>query len=124
MSCTNGLLTTTSGSAAGRVPAELRLAPREYLLHPPKSAINAKPAAIHSLAEARPLVFRPMRSSWSDRSFVSVAISLVFPIYCSGYLRDLNQKKTKCALYRIKRDLSATPFQYLFPQFRVFPFHI
>src|SRR5215469_1358060 len=91
MSCTNGLLTTTSGSAAGRVPAELRLAPREYLLHPPKSAINARPAATHSLADARPLVFRPMCSARSDPSSVSVAISLVLPIYCSCYRHNLNQ---------------------------------
>src|SRR5215472_3126675 len=90
-SCTNGLLTTTSGSAAGRVLAELRLAPREYLLHPPKSAINARPAATHSLADARPLVFRPMCSARSDPSSVSVAISLVLPIYCSCYLHNLNQ---------------------------------
>src|SRR6516225_5402331 len=93
MSCTNGLLTTTSGSAAGRVLAELRLAPREYLLHPPKSAINARPAATHSLADARPLVFRPMCSARSDPSSVSVsvAISLVLPINCSCYLHNLNQ---------------------------------
>src|SRR6516225_6138995 len=94
MSCTNGLLTTTSGSAAGRVPAELRLAPREYLLHPPKSAINARPAATHSLADARPLVFRPMCSVRSDRRSVSVSvpISLVLPIYCSCYFHNLNQR--------------------------------
>src|SRR5215472_16190144 len=91
MSCTNGLLTTTSGSAAGRVPAELRLAPREYLLHPPKSATNARPAATHSLANARPLVFRPMCSARSAPSSVSVAISLVLPIHCSCYfLQNLN----------------------------------
>src|SRR5262249_35213635 len=33
--------------------------------------------------DARPLVFRPIRSARSDPSSVSVAISLVPPIYCS-----------------------------------------
>src|SRR6516162_6938427 len=94
MSCTNGLLTTTSGSAAGRVPAELRLAPREYLLHPPKSAINARPAATHSLADARPLVFRPMCSARSDPNSVSADISLVLPIYCSCYLHNLDPRNS------------------------------
>src|SRR6516225_6051776 len=94
-SCTNGLLTTTSGSAAGRVSAELRLAPEEYLCHPATSAIPARPAATHSLADARPLVFRPMRSARSsDANSVSIAISLVLPIHCSCYLHNLNQKKS------------------------------
>src|SRR5215468_8496574 len=79
---------------------ELRIAPRKYLLHPPTSAINARPAATHSLADARLLVFRPMRSAWSGPSSVSVsvsvsvAISLVLPIYCSSHLHNLNQRRS------------------------------
>src|SRR5215472_9056559 len=94
-SCTNGLLTTTSASAAGRVSAELRLTPGEYRRHAPTRVIPARPTATHSFGHARPLVRRPMRSARpSDASSVSIAISLVLPIYCSCYLHNLNQKKS------------------------------
>jgi hypothetical protein len=46
------------------------------------------------LADARPLVFRPMRSTRSDPSSVSVAISLVLPIFCSSYLHNLSQRNS------------------------------
>src|SRR5215469_16518031 len=56
--------------------------------------INARPAATHSLADARPLVFRPMCPARPDPSSVSVAISLVLPIYCSCYLNNLDPRNS------------------------------
>src|SRR5215469_41288 len=95
MSCASGLLTTTCGSPAGRVSAELRLTLGEYMRHALRRAIPARPAATHSLADARPLVFRPKRSTRSsDASSVSVAIFLVLLIYCSSYLHNLRKKKS------------------------------
>src|SRR5216684_2940732 len=94
-SCTSGLLTTTCGSAAGAAPAELPLAPGEYLSHAPTSATTPTPAAIHSLADARPLVRRPLFSARSsDISSVPVSILLVLLVYCSFNLHNSNQKKS------------------------------
>src|SRR6266436_6011570 len=99
--CKSGLLTTTCGSAAGRVSAELRLSPGEYLSHAPTRAIPARPAATHSFADARPLVRGPLLSACSsDASSVPVSIVLVLPTYCSYYLHNLNQK-SQCAFSRI-----------------------
>src|SRR5262249_8158453 len=91
----SGLLTTTCGSAAGRVSAELRLSPAGYLSRPPPRAIPARPATTHSFADARPLVRRPLFSTrWSDVRSVSVTIPLVLLMHCCYYLRNLNQKKS------------------------------
>src|SRR5260370_10659326 len=74
-SCMRGLLTTTCGSAAGRVSAELRLAPGEYLSQALTIAIPARPAETHRLADTRPLVRRPLPSARPpDLSSVSVTI--------------------------------------------------
>src|SRR5438034_7414691 len=54
-----------------RSPAELPLAPGEYLSHAPTNTIPASPAATHSLADVRPLIRRPLlsaRSSDASRS--------------------------------------------------------
>src|SRR6266851_6175541 len=94
-SCTSGLLTTTCGSAAGGPPAELPLAPGEYLSHAPTNTIPARPAAAHSLANVRPLIRRPLFSARSsDVSSVPASIFLVLPIYCSFNLHNSNQKKS------------------------------
>src|SRR5260370_33294773 len=95
MSCANGLLTTTCGSAAGGAPAELPLAPGEYLSHAPTNTIPARPAAAHSLADVRPLIRRPLFSARSsEASSVPVSIFLVLLVYCSFNLHNSNQKKS------------------------------
>src|SRR6267378_5462982 len=95
--CKSGLLTTTCGSAAGRVSAEVRLAPGEYLSHAPTRAIPARPAETHSLADARPLIRRLLFSARSSyASSVPVTILLVLPIYCAYYLHNFSQKKSTC----------------------------
>src|SRR5260221_10355592 len=91
MSCTNGLLTTTCGSAAGGAPAELPLAPGEYLSHAPTSSTAANPAATDSLADVRLLIRRSLLSArWSEASSVSVIFVLL--VYCSYYLHNLDRK--------------------------------
>src|SRR5258708_15204610 len=93
-SCASGLLTTTCGSAAGGAPAELPLAPGEYLSHAPTNTIPAKPAAAHSLADVRPLIRRPLFSARSsEASSVPVSILLALLVYCSVNLHNPNQKK-------------------------------
>src|SRR5437879_12884427 len=62
MSCASGLLTTTCGSAAGAAPAELPLAPGEYLSHAPTNTIPASPAATHSLRSEERRVGKECRS--------------------------------------------------------------
>src|SRR5882757_4845768 len=94
-SCASGLLTTTCGSAAGGAPAELPLAPGEYLSHAPTNTIPARPAATHSLADVRPLIRRPLFSARSsEASSVPVSISLVLLVYCSFNLHNSNQQKS------------------------------
>src|SRR5215813_120925 len=89
MSCASGLLTTTCGSAAGGAPAELPLALGEYLSHAPTNTTPASPAAIHSLADVRPLLRCPLPSCRSsDVSCVSVTIPLVPQTYCSYYVHN------------------------------------
>src|SRR5215467_3655005 len=80
MSCASGLLTTTCGSAAGGAPAELPLALGEYLSQTPKNPIPASPAATHSLADARPLIRRPLFSTRSQATSVPVSILEVLRI--------------------------------------------
>src|SRR5260370_34547383 len=95
MSCASGLLTTTCGRAAGAAPAELPLAPGEYLSHAPTNTIPARPAATHNLANVRPLIRRPLFSARSsDVSSVPVSIFLVLLAYCSFNLHKSNQKKS------------------------------
>src|SRR5215469_9820653 len=95
MSCASGLLTTTCGSAAGRVSAELRLSPGEYLSQALTSAIPTRPAAIHSLADARPLLRRPLPSCRSsDVSCLSVTIPLVPPDVLFLLSAQLKSKKS------------------------------
>src|SRR5258708_6609951 len=95
MSCTSGLLTTTCGSAAGGAPAEVPLAPGEYLSHAPINTIPASPAATHSLADVRPLIRRSLLSARSsDASSVPVSIFVVLLVYCSFNMHNSNQKKS------------------------------
>src|SRR5260370_9409627 len=94
-SCASGLLTTTCGRTAGGAPAELPLAPGEYLSHAPTNTIPAKPAAAHSLADVRPLIRRPLFSARSsDVSSVPVSIFLVLLAYCPFSLHKSNQQKS------------------------------
>src|SRR5215475_11451464 len=80
MSCASGLLTTTCGSTAGGAPAELPLALGEYLSHAPTNTTPASTAAIHILADARPLFRgRLFSTRSSDVSCVSVTIPLPPP---------------------------------------------
>src|SRR6266436_2730438 len=103
MSCASGLLTTTCGSAAGGAPAEVPLAPGEYLSHAPINAIPARPAATHSLADVRPLIRRPLFSVCSsDASSVPVSIFVVLLMYCSFNLHNSKQKKSM----RLSPDLT------------------
>src|SRR6267154_1945974 len=102
MSCANGLLTTTCGSAAGGAPAELPLALGEYLSHAPTNTIPASPAATQSLADVRPLIRRSLFSARSsDTSSVPVSIVLVLPMYCSLSVHNSNQKKSTPLFHRI-----------------------
>src|SRR6266436_4180886 len=94
MSCANGLLTTTCGSAAGGAPAELPLAPGEYLSHAPTSSTPANPAATHSLAEVRLLIRRSMLSTRSSDAS-SVPVIFVLLVYCSYYLHNLDRKNQR-----------------------------
>src|SRR5260370_20339739 len=95
MSCASGLLTTTCGSAAGGAPAELPLAPGEYLRHATTHTIPARPAAAHSLADVRPLIRRSLFSARSsEASSVPVSIFLVLLVYCSFDPHNSNQKKS------------------------------
>src|SRR5882724_10357401 len=91
MSCANGLLTTTCGSAAGGAPAELPLAPGEYLSHAPTSTIPPKPATTHSLADVRLPIRRSMLSTCSSDAS-SVPVIFVLLVYCSCHLHNLDRK--------------------------------
>src|SRR5713101_3230514 len=112
MSCASGLLTTTCGSAAGAAPAELPLAPGEYLSHAPRNTIPASPAATHSLADVRPLIRRPLFSARSsDASSVSVSIFLVLLMYCSFYLHNAKQKKSMRLVPDLTNQISQGDFR-------------
>src|SRR6267143_3989522 len=111
MSCASGLLTTTCGSAAGGAPAELPLAPGEYLSHAPTNTIPASPAATHSLADVRPLIRRSLLSARSsDASSVSVSI-FVLLVYCSYYLHNLDQKKSTRLFPNLTNQMSQRCFR-------------
>src|SRR6266481_2841570 len=112
MSRARGLLTTTCGSAAGGAPAELPLAPGEYLSHAPTNTTPASPAATHSLADVRPLIRRSLFSARSsDASSVSVSIVLVLPIYCSFYMHNSNQKKSTHLFPNLTNQMSQRYFR-------------
>src|SRR6267154_1318152 len=112
MSCANGVLTTTCGSAAGGAPAELPLALGEYLSHAPRNTIPARAATTHSLVEVRPLIRRPLFSTRSsDASSVSVSIVLVLPMYCSLSVHNSNQKKSTRILPNLTNQMSQGHFR-------------
>src|SRR5258708_550824 len=112
MSCANGLLTTTCGSAAGGAPAELPLAPGEYLSHAPTSSTPANPAATHRLADVRLLIRRFLLSARSsDASSVSVSIVLVLPMYCSLSVHNSNQKKSTRLFPNLTNQMSQGHFR-------------
>src|SRR5882724_4003526 len=111
MSCASGLLTTTCGTAAVGAPAELPLAPGEYLSHTPINTIPASPAETHSLADVRPLTRRSLFSARSsDASSVSVSI-FVLLVYCSCYLHNLSQKKSTCLFPNLTDQISQRYFR-------------
>src|SRR6266436_3420377 len=111
MSSTSGLLTTTCGSAAGGAPAELPLAPGEYLSHAPINTIPTSPAATHSLENVRPLIRRSLFSARSsDASPVSVSI-FVLLTYCSCYLHNSSQKKSTCLFPNLTNQISQRYFR-------------
>src|SRR5258708_21660818 len=110
MSCTSGLLTTTCGSAAGGAPAEVPLAPGEYLSHAPTNTIPASPAATHSLADVRPLIRSLFSARSSDASSVSVSI-FVLRVYCSCYLHNLDKKKSTRLFPNLTNQMSQRYFR-------------
>src|SRR6266849_10982677 len=112
MSCASGLLTTTCGSAASGAPAEVPLAPGEYLSHEPTNTIPASPAATHSLADVRPLIRLPLfcaRSS--DVSSAPVSILLVLLVKCSFNLHNSNQKKSTRLFPDLTNQMSQSYFR-------------